>query len=370
MDSIDLEDERSVELRFLKHVLGVASNLNHSSSRFLLLLKDIEAELPSQLLTYLPPPLSAQFSSSTTFNTSEYHSIYREIKDLIESQLGDATKRFLLNAEGLVGPPSGISTQLTELIKLKGEACESLPKHWALNALMYGILTVGSCEIKYFSQTISNTLSLVDINEHVLKWLISPPSSLEEPQPDETLMNTYNVVLDSVASVWGGSPFVFEVVTTSLMRRGLIPPDKVIKWISSSKTPVLVDFNHMSIILIATAINHVPSLFDRGLSSGAAEYLGDCVVAALDPLLVQASEKQRLVDASEEDDEDDDAALDLKELVDKVRCVVRQGISVRSPTSQRLLNIDTSASVVTRVVKDDTPQAVKDVLSTLNISLY
>lgn len=239
-----------------------------------------------------------------------------------------------------------------------------MPKYWQVSAFMECLLDVGSSQNDNFCQVVSNTLALVDANEVVMRVLL-------RPQDEDDTQEVYSVMLDAIASVWGSSPRMFEILVLALTNRTLLPPDRVLKWLGATNATFINGFDHISLILTANCINAIPHYVKTSQVGPNVEYLGDCTSAALDPLIVKGCEKHAAVGRASED-EVDDATVEMKEVVDKVRCVVRHFLSIRAPDGNCLLDPSTAASVLTRVLTEDTPIAIKEcvVLLTRPVPLY
>jgi hypothetical protein len=228
---------------------------------------------------------------------------------------------------------------------------------------MSSILEVGSSETSSHNldlcQTVSNTLALIDANESVMRLVLTP-------EDDDTLQ-PYVVLLDALASVWKFSPFFFEVLVTSLMRRSMLPPDKLLKWVGSAKSVFIVSFSHMNLILAAAAINAIPYYVTRSPGVDSSQYIGDSVASSLGHLVTQAIQKYDAMQNADED-EQDDATIEFKQVLDLVRCVVRHCLSLRSVdgASSCMLDTETAVSVLARVLVEDTPSSVGDVISLLS----
>lgn len=234
----------------------------------------------------------------------------------------------------------------------------SLPKYWQVTAFMHSLLDVGSSQNDNFCQTVSNSLALVDANEIGVRQLLTP----DEDEEDTQLV--YSVMLDEVASVWKCSPRMFEIIVSALMYRTLLPPDKLLKWVGATDVGFVSGFDHMGLILMAAAINAIPHYVNKSFNVNLVEYLGDCTTAALDPLIIKACEKHDSVERASED-EVDDATVEMKEVADKVRCVVRHCLSMRAAGGDRLLDANTATSVLSRVITEDTPAAIKECVELL-----
>lgn len=113
-DSVDFDDDKSVECRFLRHVFQVTVNLNHSTERFKLLISEIGAELPDQLLALLPPRFSPFLGGDD--HDDKYRRVAADICQRLSSQVDGAEKRRLLSAEGLMGPPAESANELAQYI--------------------------------------------------------------------------------------------------------------------------------------------------------------------------------------------------------------------------------------------------------------
>lgn len=244
-----------------------------------------------------------------------------------------------------------------------------MPKYWQVSAFMHSVLDVGSASNDDFCQTISNTFALLDANEPVLRLLLTTfgeSADNEENDVQEDTQLVYSVMLESIANVWGSSPRIFEILVTGLMNRTLLPPDKLLKWLGSTQAAFINDFNHISLILIASAINSIPRYVSKSSRESAVVYLGDCTTAALDPLIVKSCLKYEAMQRASEEEEDD-ATIEMKEMVDQVRCVVRHSLSMRAvDTSSCMLDPSTATSVLARVLTDETPPPIKQTIQLLS----
>jgi hypothetical protein len=115
-DSLDFDDDLSVEIRFLRHVFGVAVNLNHSTSRLTLFLSEVGAELPSELMNLLPPTSSPSLNEEGSDEDEKYGQMKATIRDSLFAQVDLAERRRLLGAEGLIGQASDSTHQLAQYI--------------------------------------------------------------------------------------------------------------------------------------------------------------------------------------------------------------------------------------------------------------
>ena len=226
----------------------------------------------------------------------------------------------------------------------------------------------------------------------------------------------YGVLLDAVSFVWAETaPSLAAALVLALSTRGLVPPDKALAWMgdsasalhsvpsepsmpragalslkhgSSSHTPLELATDLMlaaAPFAFAHYASSDPTSSPARAQEIAKDYLGDCAVAALDPLAsfaiaaaaqATATKEAAGKKASTEDDEDEDdddeeeedevAALQLRAACGTARAVVRAALSVRVASGEGglvgggpLLDRRSAASVKARVLTATTPPAMR-----------